>query len=165
MAWRFYFIVNFSWIPYPAWYDLEIYVDVYNPSNKWRHVTGKQFIIYPKENSWEWNTLSYDAGPGVYLIMNRTQYATNIITIHASWKAITSGWIAFYVSSRATIDDFNGDRKIDIRDIAEIAKNYGKTYDGSIYDPLFKYDFGVNSHIDGFDIEQVGRDFGYQIPP
>lgn len=97
--------------------------------------------------------------------MNRTQYATNVVTIRASWKAIASGWIAFYVSSRAIIDDFNGDRKINIMDVAEIAKNYGKTYDGSVYDPLFKYDFDYNSHVDMFDVEQVGRDFGYEIPP
>jgi len=154
---KWYPIVNITWEDYPGWYIFEIYVDVHNPSNKWRHVSGMEHAQLAPLGVWEDDTFYCYPDPQ-YRIVNRTQYLTNTITIYCRFYAVDKGWIAFYMTSFAVIDDFNGDGKIDIRDIFMIAMQYGKEY-RSLDSPLAQYDMDFDMVIDYFDIRQVALDF------
>jgi hypothetical protein len=161
LHYEWYPIVELYWTEYPGWYEVDVWIDLYNPSNKWRHVSG---MVHGQIGS----GIKYDTfttEPSHWVLVNRTQYVTNAQKVHCKWYAEDEGYIDFYMASFAVIDDFNGDGKIDIRDIAEVAKNFGKRYTDIETDPLAKYDMNFNLMIDLFDVNQVALDFGFQVPP
>ncbi|MDH5267194.1 MAG: hypothetical protein OEW62_05890, partial [Candidatus Bathyarchaeota archaeon] len=54
--------------------------------------------------------------------------------------------------------DVNHNRKIDIHDVAKVARAYGSTVGSSLYDP--DLDFNSDSIINIVDLAAVARNFG-----
>jgi hypothetical protein len=161
LHYEWYDIVRLYWTEYPGWYEVDVWIDLYNPSNKWRHVSG---MVHGQIGSGiDYDT--FECEPSDWVLVNRTQYVTNAQRVHCRWYAEDEGNVDFYMTSFAVIDDFNGDGKIDIRDLGEVARNFGKRYTDIENDPLAKYDMDFNLMIDLFDVKQVSLDFGFQVPP
>lgn len=145
-------------------YQLQIRFSFTNPSVRWRQLVVNSHNVFFVPNSMvRYETIAYTGFP-LSVLVNRTQSVTDVMTYIIQFEITGSGYVEFYIDSHAVITDVNGDHRVDIKDLALIAKYYGSTYSGGRLDPLFVYDMNVDFVIDIFDLSFAAKDYGFIVP-
>jgi hypothetical protein len=143
----------------PGWYRLEVHWNLYNPSTWRQHVGSKYYLNFAPVGMIKWENFNFTSSPSFYPL-NRKEYKEGAIAAIIEFEVVESGYAEFWLGSHAVITDVNGDRKVDMRDVGLVARNFGKSYI-SADDPLYTLDMDVNFRIDMIDVSYTAMDFGF----
>jgi len=146
-------------------YELIFYLTWRNQYNKWNHWVGwVHFMLTdPYDLPKGGDVLTPDNWHPVAFAVPR-QTSAGVQTVSYTFQAVKLGDVYCFGQSHCVKTDVNGDGKVNILDVAQIAKNYGRELTGKT-DPLYVCDMDCDFWITRRDINLVCTDFGMTIPP
>lgn len=149
-------------------YVITFIFDYFNPHDKWNSITGDLHHALTDPGDLIGN------GPFLFPIevkpskafVPRNTAVLSAQTVTYRFTAVTTGDIYCFFWEHSCITDFNGDGKVDWKDLLLLARNYGKyLYDTGRSDPAYLYDISCDFIIGMVDMFLFKLDYGKTIPP
>ncbi len=125
-------------------------------------------IFYKSSSESSWNILALvTADPAGHYAYLWTPLLEGTFNLKSGWIDANSTIVSVTVLPKPTKTfDVNGDGKVDIKDIAQVAKAFGAYYyPPDFVDPRYNpaYDFDNNGQIDIIDIVMIAKHFGMSV--
>jgi PKD repeat protein len=145
---------NFTWSPLQPTFNQTI---TFNASDS---MPGWNGSAYPPIVSYTWDfgdgNITTTTDPIIYHAYAQDgNYTVTLTVVDSDGR---SGNLTRIVTVTALLGDINGDGKVDIYDVAYVAKRFGSSEGDPEYDP--KADFNGDGKIDIYDVATVAKQFG-----